>query len=183
MIMIDFKFIESLEGFSCKGYVPDPENSSSGVTIACGFDLGQRSSVELDDAFSPELADLLKPYAGKRRLDAVNALEEKPLWVTQVQAEDIYRYSQKQAIERLNTQWNNADTARKFNELASSCQTVIASVAFQYGNLANRTPNFWAQVTSENWLAAINNLNDFGDKYPTRRKKEAKYLQEWYEHQ
>ncbi len=39
--MIDFKFIEKLEGSARKGYVPDPDNSKSGVTIACGFDIGQ----------------------------------------------------------------------------------------------------------------------------------------------
>ena len=40
--MIDFTFIEKLEGYRLEGYVPDAENSQSGVTIASGFDLGQR---------------------------------------------------------------------------------------------------------------------------------------------
>jgi hypothetical protein len=59
------------------------------------------------------------------------------------------------------------------------CQTVVASVAFQYGDLSLRTPNFWQQVTTENWQAALANLQDFGDKYPTRRNKEADLLAQW----
>jgi type VI secretion system secreted protein VgrG len=39
--MIDFSFIGQLEGNKTEGYVPDPENSNSGVTIASGFDIGQ----------------------------------------------------------------------------------------------------------------------------------------------
>lgn len=38
--MIDFNSIEQLEGSTYKGYVLDPEKSNSGVTIACGFDIG-----------------------------------------------------------------------------------------------------------------------------------------------
>ena len=40
--LIDFDFIKDREGFETKGYVPDPEGSQSGVTIASGFDLGQK---------------------------------------------------------------------------------------------------------------------------------------------
>ena len=40
--MIDFNFISKLEGGrKTKGYVPDPEGSRSGVTIATGVDLGK----------------------------------------------------------------------------------------------------------------------------------------------
>ncbi len=53
--------------------------------------------------------------------------------------------------------------------------TVIASVAFQYGDLESRTPNFWKQVISGDWEAAEANLRNFGDNYGTRRVKEADY--------
>ena len=42
MSNIDFDFILEQEGFETEGYVPDAENSKSGVTIASGFDLGAR---------------------------------------------------------------------------------------------------------------------------------------------
>ena len=179
--MIDFKFIEQLEGFSCKGYVPDPQNSNSGVTIACGFDLGQRTEEELVHAFSPELASKFKPYAGITRFDAVAELDKRPLEITEEQAEQVFSYSQQQAVGRLTQLWDSSLAAIKFNQLANACQTVVASVAFQYGNLERRTPNFWQQVTNEKWHEALLNLRNFGDKYPTRRNKEADYLQAWLE--
>lgn len=80
--MIDFKFIEKLEGSARKGYVPDPDNSKSGVTIACGFDIGQRSADELNKAFCRSLADKLQPYVGLKKQDAVDALTQIPLTVT-----------------------------------------------------------------------------------------------------
>ncbi|WP_393941438.1 pesticin C-terminus-like muramidase, partial [Shewanella sp. S23-S33] len=45
MTQVNFGFISGLEGGPIlQGYVPDPKNSNSGVTIATGFDLGQRSA-------------------------------------------------------------------------------------------------------------------------------------------
>jgi hypothetical protein len=45
---IDFAFLSGLEG-GCKttGYVPASSVSQSGVTIATGFDLGQRTEADL----------------------------------------------------------------------------------------------------------------------------------------
>jgi len=54
---------------------------------------------------------------------------------------------------------------------------VITSVAFQYGNLATETPNFWRQVTSGDWDGAVGNLRNFGDAYGSRRNREADYFE------
>ena len=174
--MIDFRFIEALEGNVCKAYVPNPETSKSGVTIGCGFDLGARSSRELAAAFAPELCDKLLPYAGLKKQEAANALADYPLVLSEEEVLRINEYSKQQAITRLTTQWNNANAYVPFDELPVQCQTAVASVAFQYGNLATRTPNFWRQVTQGDWTAAIANLRHFGDKYATRRNKEADLL-------
>ena len=63
---IDYKFIGELEGGRLtKGYVPAPTVSRSGVTIATGFDLGQRNENDLKSLnLSVGLIDKLKPYAG-----------------------------------------------------------------------------------------------------------------------
>ena len=63
-----------------------------------------------------------------------------------------------------------------FAQLPAPMQTVIASVAFQYGDLASRTPKFWAQVVARDWSSALANLRNFGDSYGTRRRKEADLL-------
>jgi hypothetical protein len=176
---IDFSFIEQLEGNSCIGYVPDPEHSQSGVTIACGFDIGQRSEAELQQAFPSDLAEKLIPYVGLKRREAEKKLGEKPLQISEQESAQIHRYSKADATAKLEQQWNNSSAELAFNQLSVECKTVVASVAFQYGNLAKRTPNFWLQVTSADWQGALVNLQNFGDKYPTRRNKEADLLAQW----
>ncbi|WP_241906563.1 pesticin C-terminus-like muramidase, partial [Vibrio lentus] len=46
-LSIDHEFIGLLEGSKKNGYVPMPEKSNSGVTIAVGFDLGARNIDDL----------------------------------------------------------------------------------------------------------------------------------------
>lgn len=66
---------------------------------------------------------------------------------------------------------------KKFTDLPAAAQTVIASVAFQYGtNLDARAPKFWKAATTQDWKECIKILNNYGDAYPTRRKKEAALL-------
>lgn len=176
--MIDFSFIHTLEGNSCVGYVPDPEHSSSGVTIGSGFDLGARCEDELSNSFSSDLAAKLKPYATLKKHDAVKFLEQHPLTLSIEEVAEINKFSKREAIKRLETMWNDdPNPSCLFDELHDVQQTVIASVAFQYGNLKQRTPAFWRQVTSGDWIAAVNNLRDFKDRYPTRRNKEADLLE------
>ena len=139
--------------------------------------------MDIVNAFSNDLAEKFKPYVGIKRLDAVAVLKEQPLEITDEQAQQVFKFSQQEAVNRLTDQWQQTSTAISFDQLSVPCQTVIASVAFQYGNLAKRTPNFWQQVVSEDWHSAIENLRNFGDKYPTRRNKEADYLQRWLDTQ
>ncbi|WVH05484.1 hypothetical protein KKJFFJLC_00030 [Vibrio phage vB_VpaS_PGB] len=174
---IDFAFICKLEGFETVGYVPDPDGSNSGVTIASGFDLGQRSKHELIEMLPSYLAEKLIPYIGKTKYLAVDYLKAHPLSIKAKEAIIINEASHKQSVDRLVNEWDRSGPYCKFSELSKEKATVIASVAFQYGNLSRRTPNFWRQVTSGDWDAALNNLRHFGDKYPTRRNKEADYLE------
>jgi GH24 family phage-related lysozyme (muramidase) len=176
---IDFDFIHELEGFSLKGYVPDPKISQSGVTIASGFDIGQCSKQEIINGFTSDLAAKLLPYIGKTKQTALDYLEDNPLTISQDDALEIDIYTKSSAISRLRKVWQHADTNTAFDKLSPPCATVIASVAFQYGNLAKRTPNFWRQVTKGQWQQALKNLRSFGDKYTTRRNKEADLLESW----
>jgi GH24 family phage-related lysozyme (muramidase) len=175
-LKIDFKFISKLEGSSCTGYVPDPKNSQSGVTIASGFDIGQRSESELKQAFTGDLCLKLLPYSNKNKQDACDTLARQPLIISQEEADNINFYSHKNAQKKLIQEWQAANSYTDFELLCSECQTVVASVAFQYGSLAIKTPNFWHQVTSGDWQAAYQNLRNFGDKYPSRRNTEADLL-------
>ncbi|AIB37600.1 MULTISPECIES: pesticin C-terminus-like muramidase [Pseudomonas] len=170
---IDMAFIAQLEGGSAtRGYVPDPENSRSGVTIGTGFDLGQQKDLTM---LPKDLSDRLLPYLGLIGAEAVARLERLPLNVSAEDARRIDEAYKAPFIERLASDYSKA-AGRPFDALPAPMQTVIASVAFQYGNLASRTPKFWAQVVAADWNAAESNLRNFGDRYSTRRCKEAALL-------
>jgi len=177
--MIDYKFIEQFEGNTCEGYVPDLKGSNSGVTIACGFDLGQRSNDEIKRLLSTKLYEKLSPYIGLKGAKAAKALIDNELIITTDECFEINEQVKSEAEVKLLAYWRKSKAKIEFSNLSSACQTVIASVAYQYGNLSTRTPIFWDQVTSGNWQGAINNLKEFGDRYSTRRMKEAELLEAW----
>jgi len=173
---IDFDFIKANEGFELQGYVPVDKNNKplghSGVTIASGFDLGQRCLKDIS-GFYKELRDKLIPYL---ELQGEEALEvAHTLCISEEEGNKINNFAKRQEIGRLQEKWYDK-TNSDFKLLPQNQATVIASVAFQYGDLESKTPKFWAQITSGDWEAAYNNLLNFGDRYPSRRKREAKYL-------
>jgi hypothetical protein len=182
MDMIDYKFISDLEGGSAtKGYVPAATVSRSGVTIATGFDLGQRSEGDLKSlALSVGLADKLKPYLGMKGSAAQEYLVKYPLTISDSEADEIDKAVHQSHTTQLRQKYLSAAGNRIPTDLfglPAEAQTVIASVAFQYGvNLDTATPKFWKAVTAQDWSEAAKILNDFGDAYPTRRRKEAVLL-------
>ena len=173
--MIDWDFIGQLEGHVLVGYVPNPETSNSGVTIASGVDLGQMQASQLA-SLSPDLQALLAPYLGLKKQAAVAALAATPLTVTAAQADALDALARGGALTFIQQLYDRATAAGTFNALPEQAQTVIASVSFQYGNLAVRCPRFWGTCVAENWAAAVHELQNFGDAYLTRRNKEAAYL-------
>ncbi len=177
MTKVNFGFISGLEGGPIlRGYVPDPKQSNSGVTIATGFDLGQRSASELHRLLPAPLATKLSAYCGLKKHDAVNALNRSPLNITAAEAEQIDLSVKHQMLTQLVQRYNRAAKVA-FDGLPEPMQTVIASVAFQYGDLSKRCPKFWLAATQANTDAMAIELRDFGDRYPSRRHREANYLQ------
>jgi hypothetical protein len=172
MSNIDFDFILKQEGFETKGYVPDAKNSNSGVTIASGFDLGARVLEDLK-GLPQDIIDVLTPFLGFKGVAAEDIASN--LNITEDQGKIINEFAKSEAITNLRTEWENT-TGTSFDDLSKEKATVLASVAFQYGNLESATPNFWKQTTSGDWEGAYNNLLNFGDRYESRRKEEANYL-------
>ena len=172
MSNINWDFILEQEGFETTGYVPDAENSKSGVTIASGFDLGARKESDLK-GLPEEIIELLKPFLG---FTGVEASEIAPkLKVSDDQAKIINEFAKSTELAKLKTKWQNA-TGTNFDDLPTEQATVLTSVAFQYGDLESRTPNFWKQTTSGDWVGAYKNLLNFGDRYESRRLNEAQLL-------
>jgi len=172
MSNINWDFILEQEGFETTGYVPDAENSKSGVTIASGFDLGARKESDLK-GLPEEIIELLKPFLG---FTGVEASEIAPkLKVSDDQAKIINEFAKSTELAKLKTKWQNA-TGTNFDDLPTEQATVLTSVAFQYGDLESKTPNFWKQTTSGDWVGAYKNLLNFGDRYTSRRLDEAQLL-------
>ncbi|AZG62758.1 pesticin C-terminus-like muramidase [Klebsiella pneumoniae] len=180
--IVKYDFIQEKEGFSTSGYVPKGSDGNpdgnSGVTVGSGVDLGNRtSSSMINDGIDRTFAESLNAYFGLKGQDAQNQLNSNPLNLTYSQATDLSNFYINKFSTTVASSFNNA-TSSKFSSLPLNTRTAIVSVAYQYGtNLASATPNFWSQVTNGQWQEAINNLNNFGDAYPTRRRSEAALIQ------
>lgn len=178
-VAVDFGFIHTLEGARVlTGYVPDASGSDSGVTIGSGVDLGQRGSADLDRlGLSATLKAKLEPYLGLKKQDAIDKLEAEPLSISKAEADELDEAVKRQHVDALIAKFDAASETR-FENLDAARQTVIASVSFQYGVALNRrAPNFWRQITEGDWEGALANLRNFGDRYTTRRNKEADLLE------
>jgi hypothetical protein len=176
---IDFDFISTFEGGSLnKGYVPDAAYSKSGVTIAIGFDLGARNANDLLGLpLEPSLIERLRPYLGLQGMQAARYLQHHPLKISDADAKAINVAVKSKLIGSLVAKYD-ADSGLSFAAIPPKWQTVIASLEFQYGSLRKRCPSFWRCVTQQNWPEAIAELRDFGDRYTTRRNKEADYVEQ-----
>lgn len=179
--LIDYSFLSAREGgLKLEGYVPDARMSGSGVTIATGFDLGQRRRSDLIAlGFPSRLVDQLAPYLGVKRQDARKLLHEKPLRITLGDALLINKAFKQTFVKQLAADYGASLNNRKkaaFFDLPAEAQTVIASVAFQYGDLTSATPRFWEAACTQDWRSAIAELRNFGDRYDSRRHLEADLL-------
>lgn len=174
--MIDIKFLQKLEGYKTKGYVPrdtDGGRNESGVTIGTGIDLGYRTAEELQGlALSKELLDKLLPFVGLRGRVAKQKLTEQPLILTDEEVVVLDLAMITSLASQLIAKFN-AVSLTPFEKLRGEFQTVIYSVFHQYGPIWRRTPRFWRLVTSSRFADVLNELRNFGDAYATRRNLEA----------
>jgi hypothetical protein len=178
-ININFEFISELEGGSLtEGYVPDPKNSKSGVTVAIGFDLGARNQRDMQAlGLSASVIEKLSPYLGLQGMRAKEYLDQHPLSLTENEADAIDEAVKFTMARRVIDEYNLASDM-DFSMLPGNWQTVIASVAFQYGSLARKCPSFFSCVIKQDWQKATAELRNFGDRYRTRRNKEADYAEQ-----
>ena len=143
---VDYEFLSELEGGSkTAGYVPAAGVSKSGVTIATGYDLGQRSESDLKSLKLDSLLVVkLKPYLGVKGKSAQELIKKSPLIIAMSQAQAIDKAVKSAHIAKLKLKYDAAAAnSKKFIDLPSQAQTVIASVSFQYGvGLDVRAPKF-----------------------------------------
>jgi type VI secretion system secreted protein VgrG len=178
---IIWSFIESKEGFNNKAYVPlDNQGNvagNSGITIGSGVDLGAIGEEGLQKLnLSDDLFQKLNKYTPYKKDDAVEFLSRNPLTLYKNECIELQEAVESQAADTLEAEFNN-DSDTLFANLTPTQQTIIMSVAFQYGNLSQRTPKFWKYATEGCWPCVVNVLRNFGDAYGTRRNSEADILE------
>jgi hypothetical protein len=181
---VDWTFVAEQEGTMPGAYVPSDNSgpdANSGVTVAHGFDLGGHSADTLRNlGLREELVTTLAPYAGRRGEAAAAYVRRHPLPLNAEVQRELDAYVFPQTYESIAQRYDrDAGTGTTFAELPEEAQTVITSVAHQYGaNLRDNTPNFWRYVTTGDWEGAVRELRDFRDAHGPRRRLEARRLQQ-----
>jgi GH24 family phage-related lysozyme (muramidase) len=176
---IDETFIARVEGQQhLTAYVPNNQGAvigNSGVTVGTGIDLGSKTVEGLTAIGVPaDLITTLTPYLRLTGQEALSAVQNTPLTITQDQANALDSAVRNDILGQMVNNYNAASSYADFYQLPAGVQTAIASVAYQYGpGLATATPNFWTQVTEGQWQAAVDNLRNFGDAFDPRREQEA----------
>ncbi|MEZ2300783.1 MAG: pesticin C-terminus-like muramidase [Microcoleus sp.] len=176
---VDWNFIAQLEGKAIsKGYVPwwpGAEDNVSGVTIATGFDLGQKDETELKKiGVRSGLIEKLKPYLGKKMQIAVDFLDRNPLSLSPEEVSEIDEKNKAYELKLMQQRYDSVSSVL-FKDIPSQAQTVIMSIARQFG--LNFTGSIWPMFTKQNWSEAVNDLKtNFGPSYKERRNAEANLL-------
>lgn len=188
---IDPSFILGSEGYQLQTYLPDPLNKPApsgakdpgrnvGITVARGIDLGSHSLAELKRwGVSEAGIAALQPMLGLKGQAArayYNA--HGPVTISQADAEAMDRGALNDILTGVAAAYDATEPKTKFAQLPGSVRTAIIDLGYQYGtNLPGKTPKFWRDITKGDWAAAARELNDFGDHYSSRRKREATELQ------
>lgn len=176
--MINWEFIYGLEGgVQLNGYVPKAPGHS-GITVGAGIDLGQYPKAYFSSLAIPdELKEKLLPYVGLTGQTARYFLNSDHLELTQDEANMLMIAITDKFTAYLGAQYKTY-SRDSWETVPDAPQTAIASVAWQYGDIAHKCPHFWEAAIDKNWKVAIAILENFGDAYTTRRNTEAKYLEE-----
>lgn len=185
---VDMAFIRGREETRQAAYVPLSAEGEpigrSGVTVATGIDLGQINDTQLRALMIPQtLKAKLMPYLGIRGAGALSMLEQRRLSLTKDEVSALDKAIEQSVIGVLRWKYNHAAPGSGprggWDELTSGQQTVLASVAWQYGpHLDKACPRLWRAALKQDWTAVLKELRDFGDHYRSRREAEANYLEE-----
>lgn len=194
-LQIDYGFIGGLEGNVLEANVPDPEGSKSGVTVGTGIDLGARTREDFAGFENQELLDRFDQYYGLQGMEAYNYEQQNPLTITQEESDALNAFIKGQSTQRLRSNFEKTfgiDLA----DLPPEMQTIVGSIGYQYGpsfmidnpdteEFDPKTPAFvdLLKIVADRpgdvggYENIVEELRDFGDRYGTRRDKEADFLQ------
>jgi Bacterial toxin homologue of phage lysozyme, C-term len=198
---VDFAYLSRWEGGQyLRGYVPFLKDGkvagASGMTIATGFDIGQRSADAFDALFqgsavsADELA-AMRPFAGHRFKGMTKA--QVAQWVAATApvpnlsvaaANEVDRIVHGEHLEAAIKNWNAArkPNVPAFRDLPAAWQTVVFSRHFHQGvgmPLTQVAKPFWKAAVAGKWDDAVQALRGYGvsqDWYKSRVGQEAALL-------
>jgi len=209
-----FTWLEKVEGKpTCRGYIPSylldgngnrtgitfnyrgdngvparvQPMGASGCTIGVGVDLGWQSESQLRNwGVSEALLRKLRPYLGRKKKDAVIALHQAPLTLTEAEMHELTRAEHHgylhDEVERV---WDYQYAKNgKFADLPWQAQTVIFSCIYQCGwaGFRRRGPATLCALEAHDWPRAVRNLQSgakgWNGEYHQRRYTEGALLAE-----
>ena len=156
----------------------------SGVTIGAGLDLGQQSEADLRRmGLERELIDLFRPYLGKKRVSAMQALAAAPLTITETQCDAVNRAVHGDYIRRAADLYDRNTESRSFADQPQEAQAVIVSLFYQLGspwpsNGHAGYPVLYRHLCRGYWQAAVHELKTGFRNYVHRRRQEGELLEE-----
>ena len=186
-LQVNMEFLRMSEGFETEGYVPrsgEQVLDSSGVTIGTGLDLGTKNMDYFKDFENKETLKKMEAYFGMKGQAAYDFEQENPLSLTREEAVEVDNFVKGRELESIENSFL-ALTGKELSSMPPRLQTVIADLQFQYGSNYNRTPKFREIIKdiaedpqdAQSYMPLMNELRDFGDKYDTRREREADLIQ------
>lgn len=189
-LQVNMEFLRMSEGFETEGYVPrsgEQVLDSSGVTIGTGLDLGTKNMDYFKDFENKETLKKMEAYFGMKGQAAYDFEQENPLSLTREEAVEVDNFVKGRELESIENSFL-ALTGKELSSMPPRLQTVIADLQFQYGSNYNRTPKFREIIKdiaedpqdAQSYMPLMNELRDFGDKYDTRREREADLIQGLY---
>jgi|TARA_R100000482_G_scaffold70489_1_gene26720 hypothetical protein len=189
-LQVNMEFLRKSEGFETEGYVPrsgEQVLDSSGVTIGTGLDLGTKNMDYFKDFENKETLKKMEAYFGMQGQEAYDFEQANPLSLTREEAIELDNFVKGRELGSIENSFL-ALTGKELSSMPPRLQTVIADLQFQYGSNYNRTPKFRDIIKdiaedpqdAQSYMPLMNELRDFGDKYDTRREREADLIQELY---
>ena len=129
----------------------------------------------------------MEAYFGMKGQAAYDFEQENPLSLTREEAVEVDNFVKGRELESIENSFL-ALTGKELSSMPPRLQTVIADLQFQYGSNYNRTPKFREIIKdiaedpqdAQSYMPLMNELRDFGDKYDTRREREADLIQGLY---
>ena len=191
-------FLTRMEERHCVAYIPCKRRNfdghdkaadcgepvgQSGVTIGAGLDLGQQGEADLRRmGLERELIDLFRPYLGKKRVSAMQALAAAPLTITESQCDAVNRAVHTDYIRRAADLYDRNTGGLPFAELPQESQAVIVSLFYQLGSpfpSKSHTgyPVLYGYLCRGYWQAAALELKTGFKKYIYRRHQEGELLE------